>query len=86
MSKVSCLFYRKLDKCFAEHVIKIHDMIIKMNEINEIFKFVIHKGKSFMMLLVLNIEIGSKVSNILRYIHVQLHLCHNAKILNAALG
>ena len=46
MSKVSCLFYRKLDKCFAEHVIKIHDMIIKMNEINEIFKFVIHKGQS----------------------------------------
>ena len=36
MSKVSCLFYRKLDKCFVEHVIKIHDMIIKMNEINEI--------------------------------------------------
>ena len=36
MSKVSCLFYRKLDKCFVEHVIKIHDISIKMNEINEI--------------------------------------------------
>ena len=36
MSKVSCLFYRKLDKCFVEHGIKIHDMIIKMNEINKI--------------------------------------------------
>ena len=36
MSKVSCLFYRKLDKCFVEHSIKIHDMIIKMNEVNEI--------------------------------------------------